>query len=265
MIEQRINFKIVSNENEEVYIEGYVNIPSDECEDEEIDWYYFDSQGFATPQMFIEHDGVDGFKGATDRQKEEIRQFLIDYREDSFWINTVICQSNEDENRTHVRENVTLIINEGAKMECEIKEPHNYRGDFVVEVIPRFNGKFINLAKYMSETGETFDPYSECDEYSTIENGHIYFEISKDYFDGDEDDKMENIEIINKEARRIYARYLTRELCICSIYGESMEQSMDDHYEDEWLFKMNQMVDKSDEELEEFLKNEGYIDAYSEE
>ena len=107
----RVDFKIVSNRNSEVYVEGYVTINDAEAED--VDWYYYDAQGMATPQIFIEHDGVDGFKGATDKQQWEVEQFRADYSDDSFWIDEVILQSDDDENKTHVRENLTLIINEG--------------------------------------------------------------------------------------------------------------------------------------------------------
>lgn len=106
-----VSFKIVSNRNSEVYVEGYVTINDEEAED--ADWYYYDAQGMATSQMFVEHDGVDGFKGATDKQQWEVEQFRADYGEDAFWIDEVILQSDDDENKTHVRENLTLIINEG--------------------------------------------------------------------------------------------------------------------------------------------------------
>ena len=84
---------------------------------EDVDWFYYDAQGCPTPQMFVEHDGVDGFKGATEEQKWEVEQFRMDYGQDAFWIDETILQSHEDENRTYVRENCTLIINDGADRE----------------------------------------------------------------------------------------------------------------------------------------------------
>lgn len=253
-----IEFKIVSNKNENVYVEGYVTINDEEGED--VDWYYYDAQGFATPQMFIEHNGVDGFKGATEEQKWEVEQFRADYGEDAFWIDTAILQSNEDENRTYVRENCTLIINEGAKMECEIKEDIQYRGDFVVEVIPKFNGEFIQLAKYMSQNGVDFDPWYCEDDTTVIEKGHIYFEMSKDYWEGDAQDRVDRIKDVNDEARGIFAMYLTSELGIYSKYGEVMEQSIEMCPDDEFLFKLSQLINSSDDELDAFLRKEGYID-----
>ena len=82
--------------------------------------------------------------------------------------------------------------------------------------------------------------------------------MSKDYWD--DDCKEERLAEVNEEARRIYARALTRELGIYAKYGDVMEQFMDDYYENDWLFKMSQMVDKSDEELDTFLRQEGLID-----
>ena len=110
-----IDFKVLWNKNPQVYFEGYVNIPADECEDEDIEWYYYDANGFTTSQKFIEHEGVDGFKGATEEQKWEIEQFKNDFLEDSFWIDECICQMNANDNYTFVREKCTLIINEGSK------------------------------------------------------------------------------------------------------------------------------------------------------
>lgn len=251
-----VDFKVLWNKNPQVYFEGYVNIPSDDCEDEEIEWYYYNAQGFATNNKFIEHDGVDGFKGSTDEQEYEINQFKDDFLEDSFWIDECICQSDADENRTYVRENCTLIINEGAKMECEINEKIPYRGDFIVELIPKFNGKKINLIKYMNEMNETFDPYGGCDENFSIEDGHIYFEMSKDYWDGDSEDKEYNMNVINEEARMLYAKSLTYELGVYGKYGEIIEQALDDNYDDNWLFQLSQL---NQDNLKDFLIEQGII------
>ena len=253
-----VHFKIVSNKNENVYIEGYVDINDEEAED--VEWYYYDAQGFATQHMFVEHNQVDGFKGPTYEQQVEIDTFRDDYAADALWIDECILQSEEDENRTYLRENCTLIINEGAKMECEIREPDAFlnMGDYVVEVIPFFNGKRVGIASYMAETFEEFDPWDAEDNWSFIKNGSIFFEMSKDYWD--DDCKEERLAEVNEEARRIYARALTRELGIYAKYGDVMEQFMDDYYENDWLFKMSQMVDKSDEELDTFLRQEGLID-----
>lgn len=249
-----VDFKVLWNKNPQVYSEGYINIPAEECEDSDIEWYYYDNQGFTTPHGCIKHDGVD-ITGATYEQNWEIAQFKDDWMDDSFWIDECICQSDADENRTYVRENCTLIINKGAKMECTIKECPE-RGDYLVEVIPYFNGKKIDIASHMNYTNEEFDPWNNDLGDSVVEHGHIYFEMSKDYWD--EEFKEELIEDVNEEARRIYAMTLTYELGIYAKYGEVMEQALDDVYNDEWLFKMSQMVDKSDEELEAFLIEEGF-------
>lgn len=105
-----VDFKVEWNKNPQVYFEGYVNIPGVECEDEEIEWYYYDANGFASSQKFIEHEGVDWIKGATTEQKWEIEQFKNDFLEDSFWIDEWICQSDADENSVLVVKNCTLII-----------------------------------------------------------------------------------------------------------------------------------------------------------
>lgn len=248
-----VNFKIVSNKNEKVYVEGYVTINDEESED--VDWYYWTGTQYQQSPYY--HHDEEEITGLTTEQNDEIDKFKVDYMEDAFWIDTSILQSDADENRTYVRENCTLIINEGAKMECEIKERPDI-DSYWVAVTPFFNGKRIPIMGYMDEMNIEFDPWNVNDSKSYIEHGKIFFEISKDYWD--DDFKEEIIDDVNEEARRIYAMYLTRELGIYAKYGEIMEQSMDDHYEDDWLFKMSQLVNKSDEELDAFLREEGYID-----
>lgn len=104
-----VEFKIVSNRNNEVYVEGHVTINDEEAED--VDWYFFDGIQYSS-QRKIFHDGI-----ATENnwfeQENEIAQFESDLVDDGIWIDDAILQSDEDENCTYVRENLTLIINEG--------------------------------------------------------------------------------------------------------------------------------------------------------
>lgn len=249
-----VDFKIVSNDNK-VSIEGYVEINDEDAED--VDWYYWTGQGYQS-HPYYQHTQED-ISGLTDEQNDEIDAFSNTYMEDALWINTVILQSNEDENRTYIRKNCTLIINEGAKMECEIKEPVEYRGDYIVELIPKFNMEIIeDFAEYMNEFSEEFDPWDVDDGSSCVENGHIYFEMSKDYWDEDFRDELMND--VNEEAMKIFAHILTWRLGIYSRYGEQIEQEMDYDPDDEWIFKMSQHVNDSEEELDEFMRSEGFID-----
>ncbi len=112
---KEINFEIISNRNKEIYSIGYIEIPSnDEFQDEEVEWYFYNDTGVQS-RWFTHHDGVG--LSPTEEQNNEIDQFMSDYDEDSEWIDTVIIQSEEEENKTYVRENITLIINDGEEME----------------------------------------------------------------------------------------------------------------------------------------------------
>lgn len=247
-----VSFKIVSNKNKNVYCEGYVTINDEDAED--VDWYYWTGNGYDS-RPYYHHDS-EQITGLTQEQSNEIEQFKIDYAEDSLWIDTVILQSDDDENRTHIRKNCTLIINEGAKMECEILEDVDQDNEYIVEVIPKFNGKKINLAEYMSATWEVFDPYDE-NGYCEIENGHIFFEISKNYFD--EDLKEEEMELVNEEACKLYARSLTYNMGIYSKYGDVLEQALDGDYDEDWLLRLSQHENDTKEELDKFFREEGFI------
>jgi len=252
-----VSFKIVSNRNPEVYTDGYVEINDAEAED--CDWYYYDAQGMPNTQFFVEHNGVDGFKGATDKQKWEVEQFRGDYGEEDWWMTQAILESDVEENRTYVRENLTLIINEGAKMECEIKEIETcWEYQYVVELIPRFNGELIDLAGFMDEKNIIFDPYGVGDDDAKffIEEGHIYFEISKDWFEGDEEDKEDNLKIfINPEAENIYKQYLTSKL---GVYGIASRI-----YEEEHGKLDESGCDKFANNWEQSFESEDVVELYS--
>lgn len=103
---REINFEIRSNKNENVYCEGYVTINDEEAEE----WYFYNGTGIQS-RWFTHHDGV--ILSPTEEQNNEINQFMVDYIDDSDWINTVIVESEEHENKKYVRENLTLIINGG--------------------------------------------------------------------------------------------------------------------------------------------------------
>ena len=105
-----VNFKIVSNKNKAIYVEGYVTINDEEAED--VDWYYWTGSQYNS-QRCIHHDEVK-ISGATWEQENEIAQFESDMADDCLFIDDVILQSDDDENGTYVRENVTLIINDGG-------------------------------------------------------------------------------------------------------------------------------------------------------
>lgn len=102
-----VNFKIVSNKNENVYCEGYVTINDEEAED--VDWYYWTGNGYQSIPFY--HHNKEEISGLTEIQNNEIDTFIVDYSNDALWIDTCILQSEEDENRTFVRENCTIIIN----------------------------------------------------------------------------------------------------------------------------------------------------------
>lgn len=257
MVEETIYFKIVSNKNENVYTEGFVNINDEEAVD--VDWHYWTGNGYQYSPFY--HHDQEEITGLTDQQNAEIDEFINDYRDDALWIDTCILQCSDEDDLTYIRENCTLIINDGAKMKCEIVE-HPEIDSYIVEVIPRFNNQEIDIAAYMAEMNMNFDPWNVNDGRSYVENGKIFFEMSKDYWDENAEEELieELIEDVIEEARRIYAMSLTREMGIYSRYGEVMEQSMDGCYDDEWLFKMTQHQNDSEEDLDMFLKEEGLID-----
>lgn len=216
-----VNFKIVSNKNENVYCEGYVTINDEEAED--VDWYFWDGSQYNS-QVKVHHDGVK-ISGATIEQENEIAQFKSDWMEDGIWIDACILQSEYDENRTYVRKDITLIINDGAKIECAICEPATYRGDYVVELIPKYNGYSIRkeFVKYIEENNLCFDPYGVGEDEFSIENGHFYFEICKSYFE-DDSEKLTALKPVIEDVQCIFQALLFSQI---EFENDVFEQSLD--------------------------------------
>lgn len=241
-----VEFKLISKNDSRIYLKGSVDFDGEMLDEGE--WEYEQNNGLFDSHIpsYWKVDGenlsdeFEVFLGEIDW--EMFRQYLYDFK---------------DENKTVDFFGNQLIINDGAKMECEIVE-HPKIDSYMVELIPKFNGEKIDLTTYMKETSTDFDPWYVDDGTDYIEDGKIFFEMSSDYWE-DSDSAQDRLEDVNEEARSIYAMVLTKELGIYSKYGEVMEQLMDNYYDNEWLFKMSQMVNKSDEELDAFLREEGLI------
>lgn len=240
--EEYVSFKLESKEDSRIYFAGEVDINTIDDTDGG-DWSYEQNDGtygHHIPSYWkTSEDLSDAFHDLLNSiDWEDFQQSLCDFTK---------------ENRTFDCGEYLLHINEGAKMECEIVEREDI-ADFFVEVIPVFNGEKIDIVTFITETHEVFNVWNSEDNHSYCENGHLYFEMSKDYWD--EYFKEELIEDVNEELRRIYARCLTYELGVYAKYGEQIEQSLDDSYDNEWLFKLSQL---NDDNLESFLQNEVFI------
>ena len=107
-----IDFKIISNENDNIYQHGYVEVPDDV--EELPDWFYYNQEGLTQPRVFTHHDEIGLTQiGATAEQEAELESFWRALDDELDFIDDAILTADEDENRTYVRENLTIIINEG--------------------------------------------------------------------------------------------------------------------------------------------------------
>lgn len=105
---ETIYFKIKSEKNPDVFISGYVDINDENAED--VDWYFNNKDGVPTPHVFIEHLGVDGFKGATMEQEFEIDEFKNIYIENIDVIDDIVLQSNDGDKFTLKRNGLIFEI-----------------------------------------------------------------------------------------------------------------------------------------------------------
>lgn len=111
---ETIYFKVKMEKNPDVMISGYVDI-----NDEDVDWYYDDdASGIPTPHIYYEHLGIDGLKGATDEQRDEIEEFKNILLNNLDFLD-IIPQSEEGEKFTITRFGLIVEV-EGSQYEEEI-------------------------------------------------------------------------------------------------------------------------------------------------
>ena len=109
----KIEFQIRYAKNEQIYMNGFVEFELNEDEEEtDVEWSYYDQNGFAIPRQFVHHDGVE--LTPTDEQNAEMDAFLeavnVDYVD---YVQDVIMTSNEKEEETYRRGDIIIDINGG--------------------------------------------------------------------------------------------------------------------------------------------------------
>ena len=209
-----VEFKIQAKWNKDIYQVGYVELPDEE--DEDVEWFYDDQNGFAIPNEFTHHDGIGLTQiGATEEQISEIDRFLELVRVDLVdWVQDVIIFSEEDENATYHRGDLIIIINDGAKMElvCETDyDPNdNPFGDrnFYALLSFKYNRETI---KWDEDTFELWaddidSTYCGEDKYTIIDSRTMEIEIN-DEFD-EELNEYVGLSGLNESSRELIKDHL---------------------------------------------------------
>lgn len=108
-----IEFEIIYNPNPQIHQNGYVEVPLNE--DETVEWYFYNQSGMTQPREFTHHDGIGITQiGATEEQQAEIDKFLEIVHVDLVdWVQDVIVLSEEDENDTYTKGDLTIHVNDG--------------------------------------------------------------------------------------------------------------------------------------------------------
>lgn len=272
-----IFFKIISNENENIYQEGYVEVPDDV--EELPEWFYYNQEGSAQPQIFTNHDEIGLTQiGATPEQEAELESFWKALDNDVIFIDDVILTAEEDENRTYVRNDITIIVNEGAKMECEVTETND--GDYWGMLDFSFNRESLRLDEdLMEELVEEIDStYAGEGRYEILDDTSIACEISKNHYGVYEDDEyyIEETESIMKEhinnAEKVFAKQLVRNLRVYGIAGViyeekhgKLDESGCDKFANNWEqafedFDVSELYVMSEEDVERIIKEDGDAD-----
>ena len=222
-----INFKIIYNENEDIYQVGYVEVPDDI--EEESDWFYYDQNGFAQPRVFTHHEGVE--LTATPEQIAEIEKFNeIIYVDEVDWVNDVILTAEEDENHTYVRNDITIIVNKGAEFELEYSDYHSkdWDSDYYMAFTPKFNGEKITLgSEVIFEDPYTYDEF-EVGKDILYEKGAYIVEIPKEWWEDSDNQEIRTqiIEHYTDAFEQAYRKTLAYDVGVFGISSNMYEEKL---------------------------------------
>lgn len=250
-----IEFQITYAKNENVYENGYCEIPDDL--DEEVEYFFYNQSGLTQPRRFIHHDEIGLNRiGATDEQMSEVDNFKLELAEFVDFIAEAIELAEEDDNRTYFKGDLIITINEGAKFTVLFEDYNNPEWDsqYYMAATVMFNNQRVVLDEdVFFEDPYTYEDYNVGSDV-IYENGAYVVEIPKSYW---EDDKsgITKEEIINNytEAfRDAYAQTISKNLGVWSKYGENVEQLFED-------CDINEIALVNDDNLEAFLKWEGIL------
>lgn len=247
-----INFKIISNKNENIYQEGYVEVPEDV--EEMPEWFYYDQNGFAIPRAFTHHDEIGLTQiGATDEQASDIEEFNRVIMDEIDFINDAILTADEDENRTYVRNDITIIVNDGAKFEVEIckYDPVDFYTNYSTALEigrqyfmtfkPKYNGEsVVNIIEEYLEYGILEDPYTYDiittktpkmnQEQADFNKDSIAMEVPKSCFEWEDDYEEDMVEEILSEYKdsleSAYRKALVRRIGIFGIASSMYEEKL---------------------------------------
>ena len=220
------------------------------------DWFYYNQEGFAQPREFTNHDEIGLTQiGATNKQETELDSFAKALHDEVDFINDVILTAEEDENRTYIRNDITIIVNDGAMFELEYEDytSKEWDSDYYMAFTPKFNGEKIIL------DGDVYfqDPYTyehlKVNTDILYKNGSYIVQIPAGYWEDDDFSCDEIISEYETSFKRAYAQSISKKLSIYSEYGENVEQLFEE-------CDIKEIALVTDDNLQEFLVNEGIID-----
>lgn len=259
-----INFKIISNKNENIYQYGYVEVPEDV--EEMPEWFYYDQNGFAIPRAFTHHDEIGLTQiSATDEQESDIEEFNRIIMDEIDFINDAILNAEEDENKKYVHNDITIIVNDGAKFEVEFED---YNSDWHCDYYMAFTLKYNGETVFLDEDVYFQDPYTyehyKIGEDVLFENGAYIVEIPKGYWEDDEWDGNEIIKEYKTSFKRAYVLSLVRELSVYGIasniikllHSEDPVQAMNEGYIDKFASAWEQDFEDMDVEELYFMSSD---------
>lgn len=250
-----IEFKITYAKNENIYEKGYCEIPYDA--EENAEYFFYNQNGFTQSTRFIHHDEIGLTQnGATYEQESEIDNFKLELYEHNIFIDEVIQFAEEDENRTYIKGDLIITINDGAEFTVSFEDYDNPEWDsqYYIAATLMFNNQRVMLdGDVVFEDPYTFEEYNVGSDV-IYENSAYIIEIPKSYWEDDES-SITKEEIINNYTgafMKAYAQTISKNLAVYSKYGNDVEQLFED-------CNINDIALLNEDNLENFLKQEGIL------
>lgn len=246
-----INFKIILNENPQVYQHGFVEVPEDV--EESAEWTYLKGNGVESFGFFVCHDGIE-ITGITHEQENEVERFreLVQFQECDY-IDEVILTADEDENETYIHNGITVIVGEGAEFEVEICKynPLDFYNDcstafeigrqYFMTFKPKYNGEsVVNLIKQYLDYGILENPYTfdtitanspkMNEEKADFNKDSIAMEVPKICFDWEDDYEGDMVDDILSEFKdaleSAYRKALVHHIGVAGIASNIYEEKL---------------------------------------
>lgn len=255
MEEKIVEFRLISKQDNRIYLKGNWDISNYEENTDDGDWEYQQNDG-----TMASH--IPSYWSCEENLSFEFSQFIdsIDWEIFRQWL--IDCQN---ENRSVDCGDYILHINDGASVEVTIEKDDDFDENYMAIVKFTYNGKPITFDMDIgSEFAESLQFDNDNKFLIDVNTSEVYMEIPKTFseyigedFDGQNDGIIQ--EWIDS-CRTYIARQLSRDAGIYNQYGELIEQQVEDGISIDYSSMYEFKCAIEDDTIRRFLYENLYLD-----